>query len=67
MCVLQQPNVGWTQALLEHHIVSHAKHLYYGSSIGWTCRRRYNVVGDLMRPSGSPQASQMTAISYLTL
>eukprot|EP00984_Skeletonema_dohrnii_P010583 scaffold4125_cov71-Skeletonema_dohrnii-CCMP3373.AAC.1 len=43
------------------------KHLFHGSSIGWMYRRVYNDVGDLMRPSGSSQASELMAISYLTL
>eukprot|EP00984_Skeletonema_dohrnii_P032140 scaffold25634_cov90-Skeletonema_dohrnii-CCMP3373.AAC.2 len=31
------------------------KRLYHGSSIVWAYRRRYNVVGDLMRNLGWPQ------------
>eukprot|EP00984_Skeletonema_dohrnii_P032260 scaffold25982_cov96-Skeletonema_dohrnii-CCMP3373.AAC.1 len=41
--------------------------IWAGRSIDWTYIRRYDVVGDLMRPSGSPQAPPLTAISYPTL
>ena len=43
------------------------KHLYHGSSIDWSYRRRYNVVGDLMRHLRRPPALLSNTISYLTL
>eukprot|EP00984_Skeletonema_dohrnii_P015624 scaffold6777_cov167-Skeletonema_dohrnii-CCMP3373.AAC.1 len=58
------------QAPLFTAMSSHAvnmKHLLHGSSILWSYRRHYNIVGDLIRHLRWLPALLSSATSYLTL